>query len=367
MEKIPKFLQRTGLLLAVFLSGLVLVPGRAGAEEICAQICVDYITHQNNGEMGSEPIPVEDHEGIVNHLVLPDGEVVTMETDVSQEYSPVRYVLAVGADIPVSMAGVYKLEDIQYPKGYEYDWEAMEEEYMKEAYPLSVTITEEEVESYLKSVKQSWGYDSTFTIRVPVKKIGEPSPLMQPPEKPELFVGYKNTGLSIKNGTYDNEFWYAEKKNGTFRLLDQNNFLDFSDYEQLKDGKVYYFKVRSAKKIRGEIVYGEYSEIKKMKIRKSLVSEYVPVLKIQKEGKKTVLKIFGDEGRGYDIMLYISDRKNGTYRFSTESFSSKVIISDMEELEKGKTYYVKAKYCDSRLSRTEAFYGKFSKAAAVKK
>ena len=93
MEKIPKFLQWTGLLLAVFLSGLVLVPGRAYAEEICAEICVYYIAHQNDGEI--EDIPVQDYEGITNRLLLPDGEVVTMETDVSREYSAVRYVLAV--------------------------------------------------------------------------------------------------------------------------------------------------------------------------------------------------------------------------------------------------------------------------------
>jgi hypothetical protein len=341
------------------------------AARVQAQITVDYVVLEGNGD--TETISYENYKGITNTLVLPDGSEVTMETDTAKKYSAIGYFLAEGNDVSKLQTGTYTLKDIQYPEGYELDTEALEEEIIQESYPLSITITDEEVESYLSYLdwlteRYGSGRDKEdvydFLIYVPVKKIGEPSLLMQAPPKAELTL-LSDTLLSVTQGGYNTQFYYAAKKNGTYHLLDDLTDCLFSDHDELKDGKTYYFRARFVRIIKGETVYGEYSDILKVKVRKSSVYRYTPKLKTEKKKGKTVLKVLGKGTGNYDIMLYYSTKKNGKYHFSKDSFSETVILSDSQELKRGKTYYFKAKFCD-RSHGSQVYCSEFSKTIAVR-
>lgn len=331
------------------------------AAEVEAQITVYYIVFDNTGN--SDTISYENYEGITNTLILPDGTEAVMETDTSKKDSAIGYFLAEGNDVSKLQTGTYTLKDIQYPAGYELDTDALEE---LSNYTLSITITSDDVEGYLsyldwleelgsKKNKKEY-YD--FGICIPVKKIGGPSLLMQTPPKAEISL-ISDTTLSVTED-YTAQFWYAAKKNGKYRLLEKSSSCSFVDHDELKDGKTYYFRARYVKFIRNENVYGEYSDSLKVKVRKSSVYKCTPKLKVEKKDGKTVLIVQGNKYE-HDVMLYYSRKKNGTYKFSRDSFSNRVVLSGSKEWKKGKTYYFKVRFCDRGSSQYQVFYGRFSK------
>lgn len=124
--------------------------------------------------------------------------------------------------------------------------------------------------------------------------------------------------------------------------------------------------MRSGKYIDGETVFGEFSDPVKFKVLKSSVAAYVPQLKVTKNHEKQILCITGNDELGFSVMLYYATEKDGEYKFLMGSYLGKTDISKIKELKKGKTWYLKARFCSTDSLYHNISYGEFSKVLEIK-
>lgn len=295
-------------------------------------------------------------------------EVGSTAKDVYEGYQGKYYFkLADTDDLSSIVPGTYTLTEFDCPKGYEID------EVREETYSKSIEFTQEDVERWKE---YSWfeedGY--VFPIYIPLKPEGTISNYYELPPKAELETEiwnvyrkkkYLGTTTLSADGYWTNEFWYAKKKNGKWKKLSTNggNFCFLASYKELEHGREYYFKVRHEKYMLKEetTVYGEFSDPVKVKVLKSVVPAYIPKLKVTGSGKKQSLEIAGNEGLSFYVMLYYSTEKDGDYQFISGSYLGTTKLSKIKELKKGKTWYVKAKFCSVDDLYNIITYGDFSK------
>ncbi len=276
-------------------------------------------------------------------------------------------------DLSKIVLGTYTLTKFDCPEGYEVD--EVRDAY--DNYQKSISITQEEMQ-YLSEYFKLYGEGYLYPIYIPLKPKGTVSNYYELPPKAELEIEmgsvyrkkkYLGTTTLYTKGNWTNQFWYAEKEDGEWKKLSwENQYCFFSSYDELEHGKEYYVKVRHGKYIDGETVYGEFSDPVKITVLKSIVSAYVPKIQIIKNGngKKQILKITGNKGRNFHTMLYYSSKKDGKYRFILGSYLGKTDFSKIKELKKGKTWYVKARFCNSDSLDSVVTYGDFCKPKKLK-
>ena len=367
-------------ILLIFSILLLLPSVQVKAEQGRAVIDVSFIEYSVGGISYIETFS-ESLEGISGTLLLPNGEEAAIEDGL--------YIVA-DREVPEDAVGKYTLKEIEYPEGYELDTVLLEDEehWNSNWGKLSLELTEEDREDWNEyltwSEEQQWG-DYRRSVLVPVKKTGELSPLEKPLPKPETEVSDENLFFqvsssdksfqerSVNGEDFHTEFEYKKKKDGKWKSLEENsdNMLRFQEQDKLQDGKSYYFRARFQKTFQGKTIYSEYCDPIKIKVRKSQLYQHTLKISVKKKDGKEILSIQGDGGRysSYDIMLYYSEKKNGTYHFSTGSFVRKVELSKLPELKKGKTYYFKARLCEKNLAASSSGnegLGKFSNVVSVK-
>lgn len=136
--------------------------------------------------------------------------------------------------------------------------------------------------------------------------------------------------------------------------------------ENLEEGEKEYtmFVGYKEKYIKGETVYEAVND--PATGLKSFVSAYIPELEVTGSGKNQVLEITGNDSISFRTMLYYSTKKDGTYKLILGSYLGKTKISKIKELKKGKTWYIKARFCDVDDFNNVVTYGDFSKPKEIK-
>lgn len=153
------------------------------------------------------------------------------------------FKLADISDLSGLLEGTYTLAEFDCPEGYEID----EAEEVYGNYSRSITFTQEEMKYWSEySWYQEEGY--TFTISVPVKQEGTVSNYYKLPPKAEFSTEYSDVyrngnylgtlSLGVRGNYLYNQFWYAKKKQGTWKKLSwEDQSCDFGMYQELKEGK----------------------------------------------------------------------------------------------------------------------------------
>ena len=112
----------------------------------------------------------------------------------------------------------------------------------------------------------------------------------------------------------------------------------YTDYKNLSSGEVYYYKIRSYKKINSKYYYGYYSDVYTASTKCSKPSIVVTSPKT-KNIKVSWKKINGADG----YAVYRATSKNGTYLLNETVISGSTLSYTNTGLIKGKTYYYKVK------------------------
>jgi hypothetical protein len=278
-------LKRFGVFAILFSLAVSLFPGVTYAGGNAAAICVRYVIVDQYGSYETYKYDpsysyADDYnddgiiqgDGLTQTVTGPDG---TGNTLIENYWTPdYHYNIK-------PTAGTYTLTDIVYPDGYELDKAATA------IYPLSRTITAQDVKDYKKWVSDALDAGTQeYTIFVPIKKTGTTSALYKKPAK-ETIKAEKTTinnktvtALRFNGGNWitagtdislQYEIQYSTKKTGTYKKLCSNtdsDYLSLSECKKVKNKKTYYFKVRAVKKIGKKTINGSWSTAKKVTVRK---------------------------------------------------------------------------------------------------
>ena len=112
----------------------------------------------------------------------------------------------------------------------------------------------------------------------------------------------------------------------------------YTDYKNLSSGEIYYYKIRSYKKINSKYYYGYYSDVYTASTKCSKPSIIVTSPKT-KNIKVSWKKINGADG----YRVYRATNKNGTYSLDKTIINGSTLSYTNTGLIKGKTYYYKVK------------------------
>ncbi len=147
--------------------------------------------------------------------------------------------------------------------------------------------------------------------------------------------------------------WNKEDVSGyeVFRSIDKrkwikiktisNNILKYDD-NRLKSNKTYYYKIRTYKKNNGKKVYSIFSKVLAIK-----TSPSYPKIIISDGKKMLTIKIISVKGASYYELYRSVDQKDNFVKI--KELRDNLIYED-KQLEIGKTYYYKAKACNSEKS-----------------
>ena len=372
MKKISKYLwSLAGLLAAVFFFMPVCVQAGGNA----AAIEVVYVILRPDGGWDYCATPLDtDYLGISAELTCPNAskwtnsiEEIDGRTAEGKAIGKHLFNFAWEDDVSRMLVGTYRLTNFECPRGYEYD-NALEDKY-----PLSVTITQSDINEYLEWVQQGTEAGTeTYTIYVPVKLKGTVSAYLQKPEKAVLSVNRENRYIETKNygGTYSIEYQYAAKKNGKYSTLgSEDGAYRFTKAgKRLKHGKTYYFRARYYKIAGGKKICGDFSNPVKIKVFKSSIYSCKPVLKVIKTSRKSQAPRLQVNSGTNDFNMYkisYSTKKNGKYKEIRTVYSgSEIQTSTIKELKKGRTYYVRVRFIDK--PEYETMYSSYSNKQKVK-
>ena len=156
LKKISKYLwSLAGLLAAVFFFMPVCV--QAGGH--AAAIEVVYVILKPDGGWDYCATPLDtDYLGISAELTCPDASKKTntitkidLRTVDGKAIGTHLFSIAWEDNVSGMMAGTYKLTNFECPRGYEYD------NALEDRYPLSVTLTQNDINAYLDWVKAKIG------------------------------------------------------------------------------------------------------------------------------------------------------------------------------------------------------------------
>lgn len=371
MKKISKYLwSLAGLLAAVFFFLPVCV--QAGGHAAAIEVVYVILRPDGNWDYCATPLD-SDYLGISAEVTCPNAEKMTniitridSRTVEGKAIGKHLFNIAWEDDVSRMIAGTYRLTNFECPRGYEYD------NALEDRYPLSVTITQGDIDAYLTWVRQNTDAGTkTYTIYVPVKLKGTVSAYLQKPEKAVLSAGRENLYIETKNygGSYSIEYQYASTKNGKYSTLgsEKGSYYFQKAGKRLKHGKTYYFRARYVKMAGGKKICGDFSNPVKMKVSKSSISSCKPVLKAVKvpRGSYPRLQVTSSTGSFYRYKISYSTKKNGKYKeIRTVYSTSEIYMSNVKELKKGKTYYVRVRFLDEQGS--EKIYSSYSSKKKVK-
>lgn len=378
------FLKTMGAVLCFCAVTMLLLPSTVQAGGIWAEIEVRFIVLDEYGSWEKCRTETEaGYKGRKAQITKPDGGLIDSTIDevisetsyirdengeqknVREEYSGNhRFFLASELNLHDMMPGTYTLTSFECPEGYEYD------DAMEETYPLSVTLTEQDIEDYKEwAAPLDFADGKVWEINVPVKKIGTVSAALQKPsKKPELVL--EDTYIYTEGyGSYGVEYQYATEKDGSYQTLSSEDSSYYFYNSPLKHGKTYYFRARYYKTVGGEKLYGDFGKVLKAKVCKSDVSKMQPVL--QKVGGKkngTAEKLRVSDGI-YMIRLSYAAKKKGKYKEINQTFAvgEEIDISSLSSItsmKKGKTYYIRARFLDDETN--EKIYSAYSKPVKIK-